>query len=191
MHEPADDVAERIARYVSEIIDDGATLHVDLGRIPNETLKFLRHRRDLGIHSKSSPRLLSISSSGVVTGRRKTLHPGKIVTSFCMGTERLYRLVDDNPLFEFYPIEYVADPAIVARNDKMVSLTQGFAIDLTGQVCADQFHGEFYSGVSTQIDFHRGAARSVGGKPIVCLPIDDRRRKPNRASGRSCSPAKG
>jgi acyl-CoA hydrolase/RimJ/RimL family protein N-acetyltransferase len=170
VHEPADEVAERIARYVSEIIDDGATLQVDLGRIPNETLKFLRHRRDLGIHSNViTEGLVDLIEAGVVTGRRKTLHPGKIVTSFCIGTERLYRLVDDNSLFEFYPIEYVADPAIVARNDKMVSLTQGFAIDLTGQVCADQFHGEFYSGVSTQIDFHRGAARSAGGKPIVCL----------------------
>jgi len=170
VHEPADDVAARIARYVSEIIDDGATLQVDLGRIPNETLKFLRHRRDLGIHSNViTEGLVDLIEAGVVTGRRKTLHPSKIVTSFCMGTERLYRLVDDNPLFEFHPIEYVADPAIVARNDRMVSLTQAFAIDLTGQVCADQFHGEFYSGVSTQIDFHRGAARSAGGKPIVCL----------------------
>jgi acyl-CoA hydrolase/RimJ/RimL family protein N-acetyltransferase len=170
VHEPADDVAERIARYVSEIIDDGATLQIDLGRIPNETLKFLRHRRDLGIHSNViTEALVDLIECGVVTGRRKTLHPGKIVTSFCMGTERLYRRVDDNPLFEFHPIEYVADPAIVARNDKMVSLTQAFAIDLTGQVCADQFHGEFYSGVSTQLDFHRGAASSAGGKPIVCL----------------------
>ena len=170
VHEPADDVAARIARYVSEIIDDGATLQVDLGRIPNETLKFLRHRRDLGIHSNViTESLVDLIEAGVVTGRRKTLHPGKIVTSFCMGTNRLYRLVDDNPLFEFHPIEYVADPANVARNDRMVSLTQAFAIDLTGQVCADQFHGEFYSGVSTQLDFHRGAAASVGGKPIVCL----------------------
>jgi len=171
VHEPADEVGARIARYVSEIIDDGATLQVDLGRIPNETLKHLRHRRDLGIHSNviTEP-VLDLIENGVITGRRKTLHPGKIVTSFCMGTNRLYRYVDNNPLFEFHPIEYVADPAIVARNDKMVSLTQAFAIDLTGQVCADQFHGEFYSGVSTQLDFHRGAAQSPGGKPIVCLP---------------------
>jgi len=170
VHEPADEVAERIARYVSEIIDDGATLHVDLGRIPNETLKFLRHRRDLGIHSNViTEALVDLIEAGVVTGRRKTLHQGKIVASFAMGTERLYRLLDDNDVFEFHPIEYVADPAIIARNDRMVSLTQAFAIDLTGQVCADQFHGEFYSGVSTQIEFHRGAAQSTGGKPIVCL----------------------
>ena len=170
VHEPADAVAERIARYVSEIIDDGSTLHVDLGRIPNETLRYLRHRRDLGIHSNviTEP-ILDLIESGVITGRRKSLHPDKIVASFCMGTNRLYKFLNDNALFEFHPIEYVADPAIVARNDKMVSLTQALAIDLTGQVCADQFHGEFYSGVSTQVDFHRGAARSAGGKPIVCL----------------------
>jgi acyl-CoA hydrolase len=105
----------------------------------------------------------------VITGRHKTLHPGKIVTSFCIGSSRLYEFLHDNPLFEFQPIEYVADPAVVAQNHKMASLTQAFVIDLTGQVCADQYQGEFYSGVSTQPDFHHGAARSLGGKPIVCL----------------------
>jgi len=105
----------------------------------------------------------------VITGRHKTLHPGKIVTSFCIGSRRLYEFLHDNPLFEFRPIEYVADPAVVAQNHKMASLTQAFVIDLTGQVCADQYQGEFYSGVSTQPDFHRGAAASRGGKPIVCL----------------------
>jgi RimJ/RimL family protein N-acetyltransferase len=97
------------------------------------------------------------------------VHPGKIVASFCIGSHRLYDALHDNPLFEFMPIEYVADPEVVAKNYKMASLTQAFVIDLTGQVCADQFHGEFYSGVSTQPEFHRGAAMSAGGKPIVCL----------------------
>jgi acyl-CoA hydrolase/RimJ/RimL family protein N-acetyltransferase len=169
-HQPADAVAERIARYVAEIIEDGTTLHVDLGRIPNETLKHLHSRRDLGIHSNviTDP-ILDLIERGVITGRHKTLHPGKVVTSFCLGSRRLYEFLHDNALFEFRPIEYVADPAVVAQNHKMASLTQAFAIDLTGEVCADQFHGEFYSGVSTQLDFHRGAARSPGGKPIVCL----------------------
>ena len=106
---------------------------------------------------------------GVITGRHKTLHPGKIVTSFCIGSHQLYEFLHDNALFDFRPIEYVADPEVVARNHKMASLTQAFAIDLTGEVCADQFHGEFHGGVSTQLDFHRGAAASCGGKPIVCL----------------------
>jgi RimJ/RimL family protein N-acetyltransferase len=169
-HEPADTVTERIARYVAEIIEDGATLQVDLGRIPNETLKHLHNRRDLGIHSNviTDP-IQDLIEQGVITGRHKTLHPGKVVTSFCIGSRRLYEFLHDNALFEFRPIEYVADPEVVARNHKMVSLTQAFAIDLTGGVCADQFHGEFYGGVSTQPDFHRGAARSPGGKPIVCF----------------------
>lgn len=169
-HEPADEVAQKIARFVAEIIDDGATLHVDLGRIPNETLKHLHHRRDIGIHTNviTEP-LLELIEKGVVTGRRKTIHAGKVVTSFCIGTKRLYDALHDNPLFEFHPIEYVADPSVVARNHRMVSLTQAFAIDLTGQVCADQFQGEFYSGVSNQLDFHRGTALAPGGKPILCL----------------------
>ena len=170
VHQPADAVAERIARYVAEIIEDGATLHVDLGRIPNETLKHLHTRRNLGIHSNviTDP-ILDLIEQGVITGRHKTLHPGKIVTSFCIGSRRLYEFLHDNALFEFRPIEYVADPQVVAQNYKMASLTQALVIDLTGEVCADQFHGEFYSGVSTQLDFHRGAARSLEGKPIVCL----------------------
>ena len=123
------------------------------------------------------------------TGRHKTLHPGKIVTSFCIGSRRLYEFLHDNPLFEFRPIEYVADPAVVAQNHKMASLTQAFVIDLTGQVCADQYQGEFYSGVSTQPDFHRGAAASCGGKPIVCLrsTTDDSK---SYASGRPFSQVK-
>ena len=169
-HQPADAVAEQIARYVAEIIEDGATLHVDLGRIPNEILRHLHHRRDLGIHSNviTDP-ILDLIEQGVITGRHKTLHPGKIVTSFCIGSHRLYEFLHDNALFEFRPIEYVADAEVVAQNNKMASLTQALVIDLTGQVCADQYQGEFYSGVSTQPDFHRGAARSRGGKPIVCL----------------------
>lgn len=190
VHEPADSVAERIARYVSEIIDDGATLHVDLGRIPNETLKYLRHRRDLGIHSNviTEP-VLDLIESGVITGRRKTLHPGKIVASFCMGTNRLYRFLDDNALFEFRPIEYVADPAIVARNEKMVSLTQALAIDLTGQVCSDQFHGEFYSESrpnSTFIAVRR--ARSEASRSSACDQPPTTAR--SRASVPTCSKAR-
>ena len=118
-HEPADAVAERIARYVAEIIEDGATLHVDLGRIPNEVLKHLHHRRDLGIHSNViTDHVLELIEQGVITGRHKTLHPGKIVTSFCIGSRRLYDFLHDNPLFEFRPIEYVADPRVVAQNTR-------------------------------------------------------------------------
>jgi acyl-CoA hydrolase len=169
-HPPIDDIAEQVARYVADIIEDGATLQVDLGRIPNEALKHLKHRRNLGIHSNViTDGVLDLIKAGVVTGARKTLHPGRVVASFCLGTRELYDFIDDNPLFEFRPIEYVADPEIVARNNAMASLSQAFAIDLTGQVCADQFEGGFYGGVSTLPDFHRGAVRSPGGKSIICL----------------------
>jgi acyl-CoA hydrolase/RimJ/RimL family protein N-acetyltransferase len=164
-------VVERIARYVAGIIDDGSTLQVGLGRIPNHMLKFLDTRRDLGIHSDViTDALLDLIEKGVITGQKKTFHRGQIVTGYCMGTHRLYNMVHRNPLFAFHPLEYVCNPLHIARNSKVVSVSQAFAIDLTGQVCADQFQGEFYGGVSTQPDFLRGAAASPGGKPIICLP---------------------
>jgi acyl-CoA hydrolase/GNAT superfamily N-acetyltransferase len=170
LHLPADDIAQQIARYVARIIDDGSTLQIGLGRIPNEMLKYLTNRRDLGIHSDviTDP-IVDLIEKGVITGNEKLKHKGQIVTSYCMGTRRLYSLIDKNPMFSFHPIDYVCDPAVIAANNKMVSITQAFAVDLTGQVCADQFEGEFYSGVSTHPDFLRGAANSPGGKPIICL----------------------
>jgi GNAT superfamily N-acetyltransferase len=133
-------------------------------------LKYLTNRRDLGIHSDViTDSLLDLIEKGVVNGSRKTLHPGLVVASLCMGTRRLYDLVDGNPMFRFEPIHVVCDAATIAANAKMVSVTQAFAMDLTGQVCADQFEGELYGGVSSQPEFMRGAAASEGGKPIICL----------------------
>lgn len=170
LHEPANEVAARIARYVAHIIEDGATLQIGLGRIPNEMLRHLSGRKDLGIHSDviTEP-IVDLVEQGVITGKAKTLHNERVVASYCMGTRRLYDLVDDSPQFLFFPTEYVCNPSVIASNDRMVSVSQAFAIDLTGQVCADQFEGELYSGVSTQPDFLRGAASSRGGKAIVCL----------------------
>jgi acyl-CoA hydrolase/RimJ/RimL family protein N-acetyltransferase len=170
VHEPLGPAAERIARYVARIIDDGATLQIGLGRVPNEMLRFLGERRDLGIHSDviTEP-LVDLVERGVVTGARKRLHPGQVVASMAMGTRRLYDLIDGDPRFAFFPIEYVCDPAVIAANAAMVSVTQAFAIDLTGQVCADARDGAIYGGVATQPDFHRGAIRSPGGKAIICL----------------------
>jgi acyl-CoA hydrolase/RimJ/RimL family protein N-acetyltransferase len=171
VHQPADAVAERIARYVARIIDDGSTLQVGLGRIPNEMLKYLTNRRDLGIHSDviTDP-VVDLIDKGVLTGARKTLHRGEVVASYCMGTRRLYDRLDGNPMFSIHPIEYVCDPAVIAHNAKFASVTQAFAVDLAGQICADQFEGETYGGISTQADFLRGAAASPEGKPIICLP---------------------
>ncbi|MFZ4537119.1 GNAT family N-acetyltransferase [Propionivibrio sp.] len=170
LHEPLDELAQQIARYVAEIIEDGSTLQVGLGRIPNEALKYLTNRKDLGVHSDViTDAILGLIDAGVVTGARKSLHPHRIVTSYCIGSKRLYDVVNNNPLFKFLPIEQVADAGIIRQNTKMVSLTQAFSIDLTGQVCTDQFGGQFYGGVSTQPEFLRGASLAENGKPIVCL----------------------
>ncbi|MGH6917024.1 MAG: GNAT family N-acetyltransferase [Geminicoccaceae bacterium] len=171
LHEPADEVGGQIARYIAGIIGDGATLQVGMGRIPNEAMRHLENRRDLGIHSDViTDSIVPLVEQGVITGKRKSVHQGQIVASFCIGSRRLYQLIDGNPLFSFHPIEYVCDPVVMARNRHLVSITQAFAVDLTGQVCADQFEGEFYSGVAAQPDFLRAAALSEGGKPIICLP---------------------
>jgi acyl-CoA hydrolase/RimJ/RimL family protein N-acetyltransferase len=170
LHPKIGEVAERVARYIASIIEDGSTLQIGLGRVPNEALRYLTDRRDLGIHSDViTDGVVDLVEAGVVTGRRKTCHRDRIVASYCLGTRRLYDLIDENPRFEFLPIEQVSHPGEVSRQSHMVSVTQAFAIDLTGQVCVDQFEGEFYGGVSTQVDFIRGAARSPGGKPIICL----------------------
>ncbi len=161
---------EQIARYIGGIIDDGSTLQIGLGRITNEALKYLADRQDLGVHSDViTDAIIPLLEKGILTGRRKTHQPGKIVTSFAMGSRRLYDLIDRNPLFSFQPIEVVASPEVLATQHKMVSVTQAFAVDLTGQVCADQFEGDFYSGLAAQGEFLRGASRSPGGKPIICL----------------------
>jgi acyl-CoA hydrolase/RimJ/RimL family protein N-acetyltransferase len=165
-----DSIAERIAGNVARIIDNGSTLQIGLGRIPNEMLKYLTNRRDLGIHSDViTDSIVDLVEKGIITGQAKSIHKGQIVTSYCLGTRRLYDLIDNNPLFSFYPIEYVCNPSVISSNNKMVSVTQAFAVDLMGQVCSDQFEGELYSGVSTQPDFLRGAVNSPEGKPIICL----------------------
>src|SRR5215470_13292094 len=170
LHPKIGEIAEHIARYIASIIDDGSTLQIGLGRVPNEALRYLKDRRDLGIHSDViTDGVVDLVEAGVVTGRRKSRHRDRIVASYCLGTRRLYDFIDDNPLFEFLPIDQVCHPREVSDQSRMVSITQAFAIDLTGQVCVDQFEGEFYGGVSTQVSFLRGAARSPGGKPIICL----------------------
>ena len=165
-----DEVVQRIARYIAGIIDDGSTLQVGLGRIPNESLKYLDDRRDLGIHSDViTDAIIPLLEKGILTGRQKTERRGKIVTGFALGTRRLYDLLDRNPLFSFQPMEAICNPYTLSKQHKLVSVTQAFAIDLTGQVCSDQFDGEFYGGLAAQSEFLQGAARSPGGKPIICL----------------------
>lgn len=162
LHEPADGVAEQIARYVARLIDDRSTLQVGLGRVPNQMLAHLTNRRELAIHSDviTEP-VADLVAAGVVTG--------SVVASWAMGTRRLYDLVDDDPRFSFQPIDVVCDPTLIAAQERMVSVTQAFAVDLTGQVCTESLDGRLYGGLSTGPAFHRGALSSPGGIAIVCL----------------------
>jgi acyl-CoA hydrolase/RimJ/RimL family protein N-acetyltransferase len=171
IHVPVtEQVVQQIARYIAGIIDDGATLQVGLGRIPNEALRYLADRRDLGIHSDViTDSILPLLRNGTLTGRQKSVAKGKIVASYALGSRALYDTLNGNALFAFHPITWVADEDVIAAQNKMVSISQAFSIDLTGQVCADQFEGQLYGGLGAQVEFVRGAARSEGGKPIVCL----------------------
>ena len=170
VHPATGPVGAAVARYIAALIEDGSTLQVGLGRIPNEAMRHLLDRRDLGVHSDVvTDSVLDLIEAGVVTGRHKALQPGRVGTSYAIGTRRLYDTVDGNPGFAFLPIDQVCDPVLVAQQPRMVSMTQAFSVDLTGQVCVDHHDGQFYGGVSTQAGFLRGAARSPGGKPIICL----------------------
>jgi acyl-CoA hydrolase/GNAT superfamily N-acetyltransferase len=169
--EAPDEVSRQIARYLADMIEPGTTLQLGIGRIPNAVLAQLGDKEDLGLHTEMfSDGVIELIRGGVITNRRKSLHRGKTVTSFCIGTRALYDLIDDNPSFEFHPSDYVNDPLVIARNDCMVAINSALQVDLTGQVCADSIGHRFYSGIGGQVDFIRGAARSRGGKPIIALP---------------------
>jgi acetyl-CoA hydrolase len=161
----------RIGRHVADLIDDGATLQMGIGAIPNAVLDYLGDKRDLGVHSEMfSDGIIDLVQRGVITGARKTLLPGKLVAGFVLGTERVYRFIHNNPIIELRTTDFTNDPFTISRNDKMVAINAALQVDLTGQVCADSIGTKFYSGVGGQADFIRGAARSKGGKPIIALP---------------------
>ena len=169
--QPINDVARQIGQNVASLIEDGATLQIGIGAVPNAVLAALRDRRHLGVHTEMfSDGLLDLVELGSVDCRAKTYHRGKIVTAFVMGTSRLYRFVHDNPMVEMQPVTFTNDPEVIARNDKMVAINSAIEIDLTGQVCADSIGHKLYSGVGGQVDFLRGAARSRGGKSVIALP---------------------
>ena len=162
---------EAIANHLAAIIPDGATLQMGIGGIPDAVLRKLRNHRHLGIHTELfSDGVVDLVEAGVITNERKTFHPGKIIAGFVLGTQRLYDFVDDNPIVELHPSEYVNDPFNIAKNDRMVSINSAIQVDLTGQVCADSIGTRLYSGVGGQVDFVRGAARSQGGMPIIAFP---------------------
>lgn len=170
MGNPSDE-ARRIAKHIADLIEDGSTLQLGIGEIPDAVLGYLKDLKDLGIHTEMfSDGLIPLVRAGVVNNRCKSLHRGKIIASFIIGSRALYDFIDDNPLVEFHPTEYTNDPFVIAQNRKMISINAAIEVDLTGQVCADSLGSMFYSGIGGQVDFVRGAARSSGGKPIIALP---------------------
>jgi acyl-CoA hydrolase len=170
-HPETDQAAWHIGRYVSQLINDGDTLQLGIGEIPDAVLALLTNKKDLGIHSEMiSDGVLDLWRKGVINGARKSLDPGKIVASFAMGSRALYDALDRNPTFEFYPSDYVNNPCVIALNERMVAVNSALQVDLTGQVCADSLGSRFYSGFGGQVDFIRGAAWSKGGRSIIALP---------------------
>jgi acetyl-CoA hydrolase len=164
-------VFDKIGKNVADLIEDGSTLQMGIGAIPDSVMKYLHDKKDLGIHTEMfSDGIIELVESGIINGEKKTLHPGKIIAGFVLGTQRVYNFIDNNPIIEFHPQEYVNDPFVIAKNNKMVAINSALEVDLTGQVCADSIGTRFYSGIGGQVDFIRGASRSEGGKPIIAIP---------------------
>ncbi len=168
---PQDDVSLRIGGNVAMLIEDGSTLQMGIGRIPDAVLQSLQDHRHLGIHTEMfSDGLIDLMQKGVVDNSRKSLHAGKTITSFAMGTKKLYSFIHENPHVEFHPSEYTNNPSIIAQNDRMVAINSAIEVDLSGQVVADSVGSRLYSGIGGQVDFIRGAAQSKDGHPIIALP---------------------
>lgn len=166
-----DEVAQRIGQHVADLIQDGSTLQLGIGTIPDAVLSCLGEKKDLGIHTEMfSDGVIELVEKGVINGSRKNIHKGKIVASFVIGSRRLYDFVDNNPMCEFHPTEFTNDPFRIAQNDRVVAINSALQVDLTGQVCADSLGTYFYSGIGGQVDFIRGASRSREGRPIIALP---------------------
>jgi len=165
------EVEEKIGRYIADLIEDGATLQLGIGGIPNAVLFYLKNKKDLGIHTEMvSDGVMELIQSGVITGAKKTIHKGKVVCTFILGTKKLYEFVNDNPVFEIHPVDYVNDPFVISQNENMIAVNSAIEVDLTGQVCSDSIGTYIYSGFGGQLDFIRGAARAKNGKPIIALP---------------------
>jgi acyl-CoA hydrolase len=161
----------RIAEQVAQLVEDGATLQMGIGAIPDAVLARLGDRQDLGIHTEMfSDRLVDLVRTGAVTNRHKAVFNGRILTSFVLGSSKTYDFVDDNPMVEFHPCDRTNDPAQIQRNPRVVAINSALQVDLTGQVCADSVGTRIYSGIGGQMDFLRGAARSPGGRPIIAMP---------------------
>jgi 4-hydroxybutyrate CoA-transferase len=170
------DLAMKIGRNIADLIEDGSTLQLGIGEIPDAVLYYLSEKKDLGIHSEMvSDGVIDLIDRGIITNEKKSLHTGKIIIGFVLGTRRLFDFIHNNPIFEFHPSRYINDPFIISRNDRQVAINSALEVDLTGQVCADSLGYSLFSGIGGQVDFVRGAARSKGGKPIIALPSTAKR----------------
>lgn len=175
------EVQRRIGMYVSQLVEDGATLQIGFGNLPSGLLASLGQKNDLGLHTQLiTDGMLPLFKNGVINNRRKNLLPGRAVTSLCMGTQALYEYVDNNPMFYFRSSEFVNDPTVIARNDNLISISSALEVDLTGQVCTDSMGYLFYSGIGDQVDFIRGSAMSKGGFSIIALPSTAQKGKVSR-----------
>ncbi len=167
----ASDIEEKIAEFIAPMIEDGATLQLGIGGIPDAVLARIEGKQHLGIHTEMiSDGVVNAVEKGIITSQKKTLHPGKVVGTFALGSQQLYDYVHNNPLFELHPCDYTNNPYIISQNEKMVSINSCIEVDITGQVCSDSIGTKIYSGFGGQVDFVRGAALSKGGKPIIALP---------------------
>jgi len=165
------EVYDKIGINIAELIEDGSTLQMGIGAIPDAVMKYLGNKKDLGIHTEMfSDGIIDLVEQGIINGEQKTLHPGKIIAGFVLGTKRVYDFIDNNPIIEFHPQEYVNDPFVIAKNKKMIAINSAIEVDLTGQVCSDTIGTRLYSGIGGQVDFIRGATHSEGGKGIIALP---------------------
>ena len=168
---PGTAVENAIGEHAAKLVPDGATLQMGIGGIPDAVLRRLFDKHDLGIHTEMfSDGVVELAEAGVITNRRKHLHPGRMITSFVLGSQRVYDFVDDNPFVEFHPCDHTNDTARIRRNDRAVAINSALEIDLSGQVCADSIGFRMYSGIGGQMDFIRGSALSRGGRPIIALP---------------------
>jgi 4-hydroxybutyrate CoA-transferase len=160
-----------IGQHIGNLVEDGATLQLGIGGIPDAVLESLKGKHDLGVHTEMvSDGIIKLIEAGIITNTKKTLHKGKIIATFVFGSRWLYEYVDNNPYFELHPCDYTNDPYIIAQNEKMVAINSAIEVDLTGQVCSDSIGRRIYSGFGGQLDFIRGAAYSKGGRPIIALP---------------------
>ena len=161
----------KIGQYIAELIEDRSTIQMGIGSIPDAVLRSLTNHKDLGVHTEMcSDGIIDLFEKDIINNKYKQIHPNKVVTAFALGTKRLYDYVNDNPAFQFLDIDYVNDPHVIRRNNKMVAINSAIEIDITGQVCADSIGTYQYSGVGGQMDFIRGSSLSEGGKPIIALP---------------------